>query len=145
MNLFNEHQALIAQEQIDYESLLPLHYTFEFQGIPFSCDVDKDEAAHTLTLRLTADLGFLPYSSENIVKRNQLLKGLGPLIARGQVLIDHHCSINMQLTTLIYEELNAKVLIEAITYTLLDHREALDQICRNLNNDAEEVLQQQSA
>ncbi len=145
MNLFNEHQALLADQQVDYKSLLPLHHEFEFQNIPFGCEVDHDAGGAGLLMILTANLGFLPYSSENIVKRAQLLKGLGPLIARGQVTIDHHCSITMQISTIITEELDAKALVEAITYTLLDNRDALDQITRALADDNSEEPQKQSA
>lgn len=128
MNLFNEHQAIIASEQVEYESLLPLRYTFKYQNIPFECDLAKSENADTIHMRLKADLGVLPYSSENMTRRTELLGGLGRLIARGQVAIDHHCSITMSFDTLLNNGLNAKNLVEAIVYTLLDARDTIKHI-----------------
>lgn len=128
MSLFKEHQALIADQQVEYESLLPLRYNFQFQKIKFECLVERNNSNDNIVMNLTANLGILPYSSENIARRMELLSGLGPLIARGQVSIDHHCSISMSLKTILKKQFDAKGLIEAIVYTLLDVRGVISHV-----------------
>lgn len=128
MNFLKNHQSLIANERENYVNLLPLHYKFKFRNIDFDCDVKKSTDEEKIILLLTADLGILPYSSENIVRRTELLGGLGTLIARGLVNINNHCSISMSFKTIIDTDFNAKSLIEATVYTLLDARDVINQV-----------------
>ncbi len=51
------------------------------------CNVKKSTNEEKIILLLSADLGILSYSSENIVRRTELLGGLGRLIA--QDFINH--------------------------------------------------------
>lgn len=130
MNLFKEHQALIARQQLDYESLLPLTYNFKFRNINFDCAVVKNSNDGNILMNLTANLGILPYSSENIMRRTELLTGLARYIARGHVTIDHHCSISMSLTTIIKRHFDTNSLIEAIVYTILDARQTISHVSK---------------
>lgn len=125
MKELEQYTKLVAANQVDYDTLLPLYYSFKFNDILFECQLLNHENGSSYILNLTADLGFLPYSSENINRRNALLKKLGQLMAQGTITIDHHCAMKFPLSTVIESELSAKTVMETILYTLLDSQELL--------------------
>ncbi len=128
MNKIEQKSVDLASHQEEYENLLPLHYTFVHQGLTFDCDIAKDDTNDKIVVGLTADLGHLPYSAENMVRRMELLEILNPLIARGVVTLDHHCKLTLPVATSLKDGLCASRLMEAITYTLLDLRDVFSRI-----------------
>lgn len=111
----------------DISSLLPLEYSFKYKNLSFHCEITHHQDG-TYALDLLAKLGHLPYSSENHLKRCELLRKLGPLKAKKIVKIDHHCAITLPVRTSFNTELTAETLMTAITITLLDMGEIIDVI-----------------
>ncbi|MEZ5757008.1 MAG: hypothetical protein R3D86_02175 [Emcibacteraceae bacterium] len=128
MEKIEQFKTSFVSNQTDYEALLPLHYKFTYGAIPFACEILKDASGNSYILHLDADLGILPYSAENKLHRSQILKELGPLIVRGIITIDHHCRCRMPLKTHLGQEISAKIIMEAILYTLLDTRKIFAEI-----------------
>lgn len=143
MNTLEDHKTLLATQQINYEALLPLCYSFDYNGLPFECQLVRRDDDSTFMLHLTALLGHLPYSAENKPRRERLRTRLGPLMSQGKVTTDRHSKITFPLKTVISGDISANVIIEAILYTLLDAREILSAINDSLEMpEATEVLKQ---
>ena len=132
MNELNKHLRLIDDHMVDYEALLPLYYQFEYHGIPFDCQVIHLETEGAYNINLTANIGYLPYSSENKIRRQQILKDFGHLMAHKLIIIDHHCNLTFPLNTMVTGELNAKKVVETILYTLLDVKDILEIISNTM-------------
>lgn len=128
MNGIEQHLDMIDSYKVDYESLLPLYYDFEYFNIPFSCQVLNDDHESSYIINLTAKIGHLPYSSENKSQRQRMLKNFGHLMAHNLITMDHHCNMTFPVSTTITGEISAKRVMEAILYTILDVKEVLDII-----------------
>lgn len=132
MKELEKYTKLAAANQVDYNTLLPLYYSFKFNNLLFECQILNHDDGTSYIVNLTANLGYLPYSSENKPRRQELLQELGKLMAQGKIIIDHHCSMTFPLTTVINGQLNAKIIMESILYTLLDAQEMLNIITKIL-------------
>ncbi len=128
MNAVEQKTSQSEAQKDQFENLLPLHYNFEFDGLPFDCNITDDENDHSITVSLIAKLGYLPYSAENKERRVQLLKLFGPLIAQGKINLDRHCNLTFSAETTSKNELCSKKIMETIVYTLLDVREIVYQV-----------------
>ncbi len=100
--------AEIAENDINHDYLLPLNYSFKARNLEFDCNVSKRDNNGLIIINITTNLGYLPYSSENGAKREEILKAFGPLIARGKITIDHHCNLTMPLNTATDTELTVQ-------------------------------------
>ena len=120
MKELEQYNELMSTNQAEYDSLLPLYNSFTFNDILYDCQILNHEDGSSYTLNLSANLGFLPYSSENHTRRSALLQKLGRLMAQGTITIDHHCAMKLPISSVINDELSAKVIMESILYTLLD-------------------------
>ena len=74
MNGLEQRLELIDDYLVDYKSLLPLFYQFVYDGIIFDCQIIIHDIENSYHINLTAQIGYLPYSSENKTRREQILK-----------------------------------------------------------------------
>ncbi|HPF46659.1 MAG: hypothetical protein KDF58_14490 [Alphaproteobacteria bacterium] len=145
MEKIEQFKKSFVSSQSDYEALLPLRYDFTYDTIPIACEILKDCSGNSYNIHLEADLGFLPYSAENKLHRAQILKELGPLMVQGKITIDHHCQLHMPIKTVLGQEISAKIIMEAILYTLLDTRKILEQIKSALGKSHPNYISRKSA
>lgn len=124
---------MIDDHNVDYETLLPLYYQFDYHGITFDCEVINSEYDGSYDVNLTAQIGYLPYSSENKERRALILKNFGQLMAHNLITRDHHCNLSFPVSTTIRGEINAKKVMETILYTLLDVKEVLEVIADTMH------------
>lgn len=132
MENFKHFTDIIDNNDVDYDSLLPLYYNFDFNDLPFECQILADNNKNSYIVNLTADLGYLPYSCENKNKRHKILKNFQNLMSHNLIIIDHHCNMTFPINTSIKGDLSAKRMMEAILYTLLDVQEVLSIISSTL-------------
>ncbi len=135
---FDQFTSVVNDNNLDYESLLPLYYHFDFNKIPFECQILSRDDDNSYIVNLTAKLGFLPYSSENRQKRQKILKNFQNLMQHRLIIMDHHCNMTFPIETSITGQLNAKIMMEAIVYTLLDVEDILSIITNTLENPTAE-------
>ncbi|MBT5187839.1 MAG: hypothetical protein HOH19_11510 [Kordiimonadaceae bacterium] len=122
----------IAENQNDFDSMLPLYYQFKYNDLPFDCQIVHHENKQSYILNLTAKIGYLPYSAENQPLREKIINNLSNLIRLGVIVMDHHCNMTFPIKTIIKDEINANKLMETITYTLLDVQEVLTIILETM-------------
>ncbi|MDG1997071.1 MAG: hypothetical protein P8J14_11290 [Emcibacteraceae bacterium] len=128
MNGIEQHLGVIESHKVDYKSLLPLYYNFEHSNISFDCQVLHDEYDGSYIINLIAKIGHLPYSSENNLQRQNMLKNFSHLIAHNLILKDKHSHLTFPISTTFTGEINAKKVMEIILYTLMDVKEIIDII-----------------
>ena len=128
MNALELKTSELSSKTNEIDNKLPLNYTFNHRGLPFDCYIDHDETDDRIIVKLTADLGHLPYSAENKAKRAEMLLKLGPLMAKGKISLDSHCKLSVIESTSMGDELCAKKLMECLLYTLLDIRDIIDVV-----------------
>ncbi|MCC3860838.1 hypothetical protein [Pseudemcibacter aquimaris] len=133
MNGLDLHMDMVDDHNVDYETLLPLYYQFNYHGINFDCEVINSENYGSYDINLTAQIGYLPYSSENKSRREKILKNFSHLMAHNLITLDHHCNLTFPVSTTINGEINAKKVMETILYTLLDVKEVLEIIADTMN------------
>lgn len=131
-----KNTEMIAANQVDYDSLLPLYYNFEFRQIPFECQVIAGENNGSYIVNISAQIGHLPYSCENQTKRKKILNNFNHLMHHKLITMDHHCNMTFPLKTTITGKINAKKVMETILYTLLDVQEVLDIIVNTMQYGA---------
>lgn len=134
MNALEQNLELIEEHLIDYKNQLPLLYQFEYHSINFDCQIVNHESPDHYYVNLTARIGYLPYSSENKKKRELILKNFSHLMAHNLITIDHHCGMKLPLNTMIKGDINAKIMMETICYTLLDAKEVLEIISNTIHD-----------
>jgi hypothetical protein len=128
MNGLEQHMGVIDAHMVDYESLLPLYYDFEYFNIPFSCQILHDSYDKSYIINLTANVGYLPYSSENKSQRQRMLKNFAHLLSNNLIIKDRHSHLTFPINTTLTGDINAKKVMETILYTILDVKEVLDII-----------------
>jgi hypothetical protein len=136
MNGIEQHMGVIDSHKVDYVTLLPLYYDFEYSNIPFDCQILHDEYDESYIINLIAKVGHLPYSSENKSQRQRILKNFSHLMAHNLILIDRHSSLTFPISTTLTGKINAKKVMEAILYTLLDVKEVIDIITETMQYKA---------
>ncbi len=106
----------------------PSRFTFIWQNIDFSGQILSSSQANQFTLNLVANLGYLPFSSEDNHRRKELLKIFTPHFTKG----DYSLSIGSQIQTVLLTKftgpLNAKRLLEVIIVTICDRQKELKAI-----------------
>ena len=133
MEALAQNVEFISENQTDFTDLLPLHYSFEYGGMPFDCTLVNNDDGCSFILDLTARLGYMPYSAEDKSRRNMIRSGLGPLMAQGKVSVDRQSNLTYSLKTIVSEKLCTRVLMESILFTLLDAKQTLSDIQCGLN------------
>lgn len=132
MNALEQNMDLIDDHLVEYRSLLPLYYHFEYLGIKFECQIIEHDTPDQYYVNLTANIGYLPYSSENKKKRELILKNFSRLMVKKLITINHHCEMKFPVSTIIKGEISAKIVMETIFYTLLDAKEILEIIVKSM-------------
>jgi len=125
MDNLNQLNTDIAENLNNFDSMVPLYYQFKYNNLPFDCQIVHHENKQSYILNLTAKIGHLPYSAENLTLREKIIKNFSNLIRLGVIIMDHHCNMTFPIKINIKDEIDANKLMEIITYTLLDVQEVL--------------------
>lgn len=123
-NLLNE----IARQVTDNDITFPSHFTFTSHHIHFAGQLLRDKKNEGFSLNLVANLGYIPFSAEDPGRRKKLLKTFSPLFIKGDFSLSLSSQIQMILITNFTGPVNAKKVMEVVTYTLLDMQENLKSI-----------------
>ncbi|MCP5382648.1 MAG: hypothetical protein H6912_09800 [Kordiimonadaceae bacterium] len=145
MEKIEQFKTSVVSNPLDYESLLPLRYDIRHDTFRIACEILKDCTGNSYVIHLEFDLGILPYSAENKLRRTQILKELGPELVRGIITIDHHSRFRLPLKTHLGKEISAKLIMEAILYTLLDTRKLVEKIKTAFRETEYDYVNKQSA
>lgn len=113
----------VALQTTDVAIKFPSRFTFSWQNINFSGQILRSESPGIFSMNLVANLGYIPFSSEDKTRRKDLLTTFTPSFIKG----DYNLSMNSQIQMVLFTEfsgpVNAKRLMEAITYSLIDVRD----------------------
>lgn len=104
----------------------PSRFHFSWRDIDFAGQFLHSKETDLYSVNLVANLGIIPFSSENKSLRKQLRGKFMPLFLRGDLTLSQNSSIQMVLLTEFSGPVSAKRLMEVITYTLMDHQDDLD-------------------
>lgn len=122
--LLDEVAGQVTGDRIDS----PSRFTFIWYNINFSGQILPSDQINQFTLNLVANLGHLPFSSEDNHRRQKLLEVFTPHFMKG----DYSLSLGSQIQTILLTEftgpLNAKRLLEVITVTICDRQKELKAI-----------------
>jgi len=129
-SLLNLNQLLddIAGQGNDGRIESRSRFNFYWRNIHFLGQILPSPKAHHFSISLVANLGYLPFSSEDFARRTKLLKIFTPLFMRGDYILAAGSKIQTTLMTSFKGPVNAKTLVEAITYTLLEHHADLTSL-----------------
>ncbi|MCK5424556.1 MAG: hypothetical protein KAI89_04220 [Emcibacter sp.] len=115
--LLNDVTCQITDNNINF----PAQFKFIWHNIQFTGRILRSEnEVDQYCLNLVADLGYIPFSSENFLLRKKLLKLFTPLFMKGDYSLSENSHIQMVLMTNFSGPANARRLVEVITYTLFD-------------------------
>ncbi|PCJ38874.1 MAG: hypothetical protein COA81_11655 [Alphaproteobacteria bacterium] len=99
----------------------PINFTFIWHNITFTAKVTsvigRDDY---FALTLTANLGYLPFSAEDAARRKNLLERFAQHFITGKYVLLPNSRIERTLTTDFTGPVNARRLMDVITFTLLD-------------------------
>ncbi len=113
----------VALQTTDVAIKFPSRFTFSWQNINFSGQILRSERPGIFSMNLVANLGYIPFSSEDKTRRKELLTTFTPSFIKG----DYNLSMNSQIQMVLFTEfsgpVNAKRLMEVITYSLIDVRD----------------------
>jgi len=112
----------------------PSRFTFTWHNIGFIGQILPSKEPERFSINLVANLGYIPFSAEDNARRRKLLKTFTPLFITGDYSLSVNSQIQMILLTDFTGPANAKRLMEAITYTLLDLLEDLRSIRDSVTN-----------
>ncbi len=118
----------VARKTTDDNINLPSRFDFTWHNIHFAGQILRAQEAGKFSINLAANLGHIPFSAEDKVRRKKLFATFTPLFLKGEYMLSAQSQIQMILMTDFTGPMNAKRLVEAITYTLLDLREDLKTI-----------------
>ncbi len=114
----------MALQATDETIKFPSRFTFSWQNISFLGQILRSEKPGIFSMNLVANLGYIPFSSENKNRRESLLTAFTPSFIKGDYNLSVNSQIQMVLRTEFSGPVNARRLMEAIAYTLLDLRES---------------------
>lgn len=119
----------VARKTTEDTINFPARFNFIWHNIPFAGQIlhSKNNDGE-FSLNLIANLGYIPFSSENFSQRKKLLKIFTPHFMKGDYRLSSNSQIQMILLTHFDGPVNAKRLVEVITYTLLDQNSELKSI-----------------
>ncbi len=118
----------IARKTTDDNINFPSRFNFTWHNIYFAGQILRAQEVGKFSINLAANLGHIPFSAEDKVRRKKLFATFTPLFLKGEYMLSAQSQIQMILLTDFVGPMNAKRLVEAITYTLLDLREDLKTI-----------------
>jgi hypothetical protein len=117
--LLSQMTAEVTGSGITY----PVDFTFIWQNIPFTAQVtpvtDRD---NYFTVTLMANLGYLPFSAEDAPRRENLLTTFAQHFITGEYILLPNSRIERTITTDFTGPVNARRLMDVITFTLLDQQ-----------------------
>ncbi len=115
-HLLNDIARQITDNAID----IPARFNFVWQNTHFSGQILPAGEEHRFSLNLVVDLGYIPFSAEDKIRRKKLLEIFFPLFLNGEYTLSVNSRIQMTILTDFTGPVNARRLIETITFTLLD-------------------------
>jgi len=121
-NLLDDIASHLTGKTISF----PSHFTFTWRDILFAGQLLHHQEQDNYSISLVAELGYIPFSAEDRIRRQSLLSSLTPHFRTGDCSLSRHSQIQMVLQTRFNGPANAKRLIEVITYTLLDQQNTLE-------------------
>lgn len=107
---------------------IPSCFSFLWHNIKFSGQLSQAEKDDLFSVDLMADLGHIPFSAENNTHRQKLIADFTPRFRTGDYSLSKNSQIKKILQTDFSGPLNAKRLIEVITYVLLDQKDELKSV-----------------
>ncbi len=115
----NEGQLLVR------ESDRPLRFSFEFSGAPFEVEVTNSEAP---MVKVTGDLGFLPYTIESPAARRWALRIIAASrgMRRGRLQLDPNHAIRLYAEAPPPARRNPVTILSTVTALLLDFKPCLE-------------------
>ncbi|WP_138380175.1 hypothetical protein [Luteithermobacter gelatinilyticus] len=118
----------LAAEVKDLDLNSPLNFSFMWHDIPFAGQILTLKENRLHELNLVANIGHLTYSAEDIVRRRKMLEIFLPLVEKGEFTINRHSQIQLIAQTTFKGGMQAKNIMTAITFTLLDIQPKLQEI-----------------
>ncbi len=128
-----EQQSLnVASHEVDKDGQLvvqdddrPLRFSFEFAGAPFEAVVTAGDAP---LVKLTADLGLLPYTIESPAARHWALRVIAASkrLRRGRLEIDPDYAIRLRAEAPPPGRRNPVTILSTVTALLLDVKPCLE-------------------
>ncbi|NOZ43534.1 MAG: hypothetical protein GXP02_10325 [Alphaproteobacteria bacterium] len=115
-HLLNDIARQITDSGID----IPSHFSFIWHKIHFVGQILPQGQDNRFSLNLVASLGYIPFSAEDKSYRKKLLDLFTPLFMSGDYTLSVNSQIQMIILTGFVGPVNARRLVEAITFTLLD-------------------------
>lgn len=106
----------------------PSRFCFIWQNIHFAGQVLSAGDDNCCSLNLVASPGYIPFSAEDAPRRRKLLDIFTPLFARGDYSLSVNSQIQMTILTSFAGPVNARRLVEVITFTLLDLQVEMDSL-----------------
>lgn len=111
----------VATQITDDSINFPSHFGFVWHNIKFAGQIlPSENEGHQFSINLVANLGHIPFSAEDTTHRKKLFDAFTPLFMKGDYKLSANSQIQMILLTDFAGPMNAKRLMEVITYTLLD-------------------------
>ena len=103
----------------------PLRFSFEFAGAPFQAEVTAGDAP---LVKLTGDLGVLPYTIESPAARRWALRVIAASsrLSRGRLELDSDYAIRLRAAAPPPARRNPVTIVSTVTALLLDFRPCLE-------------------
>ena len=130
-SMFNLGQLLddVTQQITDKNIDSSSKFNFIWHNIQFAGQLlHSKKEDNQFTINLVANLGYLPFSSENNAHRKKLIEAFTPQFMKGDYIMSQNSQIQMVVLTGFTGPVNAKRLVEVISITLLDHQAELKSI-----------------
>ena len=120
--LLSKMTAEVTGSGIDF----PVQFTFIWHNISFTAQVTPvaGEANH-FTMTLVANLGYIPFSAEDATRRKKALAAMAQHFTTGEYILLPNSQIVRTLTTDFTGPVNARRLMDVITFVLLDQQAEL--------------------
>lgn len=119
----------VARQTTDDSIDFPSQFSFIWHNIQFAGQVLRSKKGDDqFSINLVANLGYIPFSAEDCIRRKKLIETFTPLFMKGEYRLSTNSQIQMILLTNFTGPVNARRLMEAITYTLLDLQADLKSI-----------------
>ncbi len=119
----------VAKQITDNNIEFPSQFNFIWHNIQFSGQIlDPKKGLDLFSINLTANLGYLPFSSENKAHRKKLFETFSSQLTNGEYILSPNSQIQIILQTQFSGPVDGKRLVEVISYTLLDQQAELKSI-----------------
>lgn len=123
----------VASQITDGTIQFPSKFHFTWYNIDFSGQILHSKATGIFSIKLLASLGHIPFSAEDKPRREKLLEKFTPLFIKGEYKLSNNSQIQMVMQTDFTGPFEAKRLMAALTYSLLDLQEDLNNIKELIN------------